>query len=1066
MRIYDEYDEYDEEFDDEESDEENETENDNSSEDEENDETEEKNRLLDTKYRLILTFNADALDIDEFNRSMKNINQSLEDLTFINDYYNSELVNKEYYFMDVLNTYVGEIQRNRTPGFLAPAQIKSLENLYSEIKDLRIKNVEDKLEDDEPLESKTLEENLKDLLKKEKSYLHKVASAVFKKGLTKELIQEPLESEFQDQREYSHAYDQYIRKISKFIPKLSVVQNMNVTSIGSSFDKYQQTLSEKLIELKEFQENLPVIVSKKDEEYFKRRNALKNIMLKININTLIQSAIEVETTHEYSPEPIKQSYKFDPIVLDKIIKYRNSQRDENTNLRINQKNRDTALSNLKNIYDSTFMNNLEREIYEYSNNNANVYINKINDIIFILTNYPNFKTLIKNGTINAKQLALFEKEIAFETLISITPINSRRNSLKQIKVALTKNTLYNGLFNNFKSHVLAKKLELLIYDISKNNKIYTNTVKKLIDYIHKDANKVFKDRLEKTVLFLQLNLKSKYQPEFPKLDLKGVEALISQENVKIEQIEKEIELIKYNILEWKVPIQAMSHEKEFWKRLVQKYNEEFGKLTFKLTVKGLQPLLDYRKLLIKKYKLPDDERLIHLNKKIQHSKKRIKFLTKRLIQLRKKQEEFNFIPVDLPPFQRDEITINSNVNILNEATQAVKRKLMIDSLTKESYETKNKVLPLLELLDINDAVNKDPIIQRKLAGIIVQLLPNGYIFTDFNNYYYNEANKIINGYLNKYNSDNNTGQISFVPGQGITDYYGYFIFDKVYLAKQPIDFYSKEIQNKFFKLVEESTIKKEPEYKRLKILYNPYTGVFSDPTGYLFDVEKLRSKGDNQPLLEEEPFTQINARTGEIEHGTHLVPIPGNDSFIKVPILTNKRGVFNYQWIKVPSGKVPQMYLSTADTCNRFRSIIDCNSGKGLGNTSCYYDKKNKICKADYQGVHQKFKDVDNMEYYSEQAGFDLQFGKRKVKVKIPIKKEVSGIKYTLTMSQKERQKALVKRILFEKKKTGKTLKKSAIAVKKRLIVLRTFRKNNSKFKKQITILNKDINFINKKYLV
>ena len=85
MRIYDEYDEYDEEFDDEENDEENETENDTSSEDEENDETEEKNRLLDTKYRLILTFNADALDIDEFNRSMKSINQSLEDLTFIND---------------------------------------------------------------------------------------------------------------------------------------------------------------------------------------------------------------------------------------------------------------------------------------------------------------------------------------------------------------------------------------------------------------------------------------------------------------------------------------------------------------------------------------------------------------------------------------------------------------------------------------------------------------------------------------------------------------------------------------------------------------------------------------------------------------------------------------------------------------------------------------------------------------------------------------------------------------------------------------------------------------------
>jgi hypothetical protein len=69
-------------------------------------------------------------------------------------------------------------------------------------------------------------------------------------------------------------------------------------------------------------------------------------------------------------------------------------------------------------------------------------------------------------------------------------------------------------------------------------------------------------------------------------------------------------------------------------------------------------------------------------------------------------------------------------------------------------------------------------------------------------------------------------------------------------------------------------------------------------------------------------------------------------------------------------------------------------------------------------------------------------------------------------MKTVQRQKALVKRILFEKKKIGKTLRQAAVAIKKRLVVLRTFRKNKPKFKKQISILNKDINFINKKYLV
>ena len=90
------------------------------------DESEKKNELLEQKLKLILRYNADIVDLDKFNKQLKDINQRLEDLTFVSEYSNNDLLNKEYEFIELLNNYIGVIKKNAQPGFLKDYQIKRL----------------------------------------------------------------------------------------------------------------------------------------------------------------------------------------------------------------------------------------------------------------------------------------------------------------------------------------------------------------------------------------------------------------------------------------------------------------------------------------------------------------------------------------------------------------------------------------------------------------------------------------------------------------------------------------------------------------------------------------------------------------------------------------------------------------------------------------------------------------------------------------------------------------------------------------------------------------------------
>jgi hypothetical protein len=91
-----------------------------------------------------------------------------------------------------------------------------------------------------------------------------------------------------------------------------------------------------------------------------------------------------------------------------------------------------------------------------------------------------------------------------------------------------------------------------------------------------------------------------------------------------------------------------------------------------------------------------------------------------------------------------------------------------------------------------------------------------------------------------------------------------------------------------------------------------------------------------------------------------------------------------------------------------------------------------------------------------------FEFGKSKVRIKL--KPNKTGIKYTLSDTTTKRRKSIHKRILAEKVKKGSSLRDAAVAFKRRLVVLRTYRKKNKNSKAYKT-LNSDINFITKKYL-
>ena len=135
---------------------------------------------------------------------------------------------------------------------------------------------------------------------------------------------------------------------------------------------------------------------------------------------------------------------------------------------------------------------------------------------------------------------------------------------------------------NYKCNILSKRYELLIYDISKNIKIYDLYVNKLINYI-KQYNKF---NIEEILLMLKSE-KVKYKKEdYSKLNKTDVNALMSQEKVKLAELKEKINIYQKDVLTWILPLKILERERAKWKTLLSN-----GKLN---------ELINYRNILLQK----------------------------------------------------------------------------------------------------------------------------------------------------------------------------------------------------------------------------------------------------------------------------------------------------------------------------------------------------------------------------------------------------------------------------------------------------------------------------------
>jgi len=348
--------------------------------------------LFDRKIKNLLSFNADGIDIDQYFRSLKKITEDEESPHFIFlDYPNNDLVNKEYQLSTLLNLYNEKIKETGKPGIMDDDQVKELVGLYNEINDLRDEYLESE-DDDEPLLSGTLDEKIETLIHEERKALIEIAKDINR--LNKRRIFKIPPGNSID----SEAYNNFYKKVSNSFYTGHNINNRNtgITSLKTEWSDYSQLEKSKLEQILEFKKDLgkpfAIKVSNKEKEYFSKRDLLKKLMMKMNENDLIGCAIHAEVYYDFEKTKEKERYQLSPSIIEKIRNLKQNKID--TKPVITSVLRRVSLEKLKKEFNNPLVNNIESDIFELTHNDYNEYSNKVNDIVFILSEYPRFKILL------------------------------------------------------------------------------------------------------------------------------------------------------------------------------------------------------------------------------------------------------------------------------------------------------------------------------------------------------------------------------------------------------------------------------------------------------------------------------------------------------------------------------------------------------------------------------------------------------------------------------------------------------------------------------------------------
>ena len=947
-----------------------------------------KRRILFEKISLLILYNSGSLDPDEFYGRLKKIRKENEDETF-EEYTNKEVDAKEEELSDLVGEYIAKMVE---PGSISLDQLSILNKTKSVFYSMSEEYLNNGTEpnSDDPIVSESLDESILQLLGKEEKRIKGIAKS--KLG-----IKVPKKT---NGSVWNKQYREFYNKMIKYLP--GYYRKMNVTSIGETYEHYDREfnkfiMEQQLIDLKKEHKTLPIKLDTKSAEYAKQKQDLRSILTKMNVAELIDCAVSsgakvptMETTNgrlsgktkkqytvfikdpkyatltpmelglwksklktyqQYDKFYIKKKFKRVPGIFDKTNKgsietfeSANKLKDpeviqkikearefvlkdsEGKNGFITKPLRDQSIARLNKAFSLTgspgLMINLENDIWNLNKdyfNALSIYTNKINDIIFIFEEYPHFKDLLVSGKINTEQFAIFEKEIAFQIFLRTAPVSNRRNVIKTIKNKFTVNPFKKGGLKIITT-IVAKRIELFIYDCSTTKLEYNKNVNSFLKVMDSPKNQtgILTGQLTfKQILDLSEPVKVK-ATDYSKLTNQEIASLIGQEKQLL-----------HGVTEYRAK-KKINDKIDNLKRILQKNWDEDES-------KGSEIIKRMGGVILEKNK-PSYQLYYPL-------------ITKLLI---------------------------------NEVIQAYKRRLMIYEAGLD-YSNGNKLNEILEMLDLNDLLAKDPKLQYKLIVDFNVLMPN-VDFSHYNAFYYNKSivdisfyvevppGQLVINFPKEYYPDRNKSIISF---------YGQDLFELLYSTEDPVKFYplhSVRLLNKWIN----QPPPESREIRTLKILYDPYTGGYGDAAvnGYLFDVHKLdKDFTTGLPLYDIVPVSSIDPRTNSLTFKKEKVEKTGRFNFIKLPVQTNKQGVFNYKWIEVPLAQT-KMYLTNFDSCSRFKTKGECH-GPGMGNSTCEFNNTEGVCKANYSkswtnGASRNVDRANGTQGLLTNFGKRLKFGKSK----------------------------------------------------------------------------------------
>ena len=622
------------------------------------------------------------------------------------------------------------------------------------------------------------------------------------------------------------------------------------------------------------------------------------------------------------------------------------------------------------VNSTTKINNIEEYIFKLTSNSFKEYTNKIKDILFIFDNYKTFKNGLLNGDINIYQLVLFEKEIKREAdkIIFKPSIKNRKLVLDAVKnLLLSKNILFKNskILTDIIITNRSRILELLLYDISNTDTEYFDNLSNLLKLINSKfyLQEIIIGKISSEQVLLIMNQKDYTiitSIDYSLFTLKEINALIDQEDVLYKNLvleKNKLEAENNNgqfIINWNPSRSGLVEDADIkqWEILKNKFlknNINVSNINNDVLLNGYTKELEYfKQVLMKKYRIEIDPRIIKINSNLKDSTD--------------KKNQLNKVRVDKLVINRSKsiipepIKISNEYKLINETLvyqliQLYKRKIFIDDYGL-SQISKNKLIEIIEIIDLNNLNYNLGIINKYIYEKIKYLK-----FTEFNgNYEENNEKYLLKSIIDISNFlgvGNSFEQIvkyfprNYQNQKKLLDFYGEDIFLKLYKNIDPLKFYTETIRRYYNKLVINNSPKNNQEITKLQILFNPNNGQFGKNAydGYLFDVYMLDKDPFTKLPIVLYTHTEIKEPDGQVKYKKVSVEKSGKFPFIKIPRRTNKPNEIIYNWIEVPIG-FPQMYKVDYDSCSRFKKDSDCNGQRGLANSPCFYN--NGVCKANY----------------------------------------------------------------------------------------------------------------------